>query len=83
MLLKWTQHLDGEEEKENFQREVRAAGKVLDRIKTILGEELNGLDRSEIDIRVFDLPNWENRQAFKNGYRSCLDTISKLITIKD
>lgn len=81
MDLKWTSNLSLED-KEDFQREVMSSRSVLRRLTEILKDEENGLDRSEMDVRVFNTPNWENIQAFKNGYRSCLSTISKFIDIE-
>lgn len=81
MQTKWTSHLPTDQDKEKFKQAVLGSKHALDRLTAILEEEEAGLDRSETNIKVFDLPNWENRQAFKNGYRSCLAVIKNLINL--
>lgn len=81
MYIKWTSHLQDQEDKKSFEQNIRGARSVLERLKDILDEEEKGLDRSEMDIRTFDLPNWANRQAYKNGYRSALSNLKKLVDL--
>lgn len=81
MYTKWTQHLKDPEEKERFVNSILGSKIVLRRLQDLLKEEEQSLDRSETDIRVFDQPNWAERQAFKNGYRSCLGVLNKLIDL--
>ena len=81
MYTKWTQHLKDPEEKERFVNSILGSKIVLRRLQDLLKEEEQSLDRSETDIRVFDQPNWAERQAFKNGYRSCLGVLQKLIDL--
>ena len=81
MFTKWTQHLKDPEERLRFESTVRSSSLVLERLQALLKEEEQSLDRSETDIRVFDQPNWAERQAFKNGYRSCLGVLNKLIDL--
>ena len=81
MYTKWTQHLKDPEERLRFEQGIRSSSTILARLQTLLKEEEEALDRSEADIRAFDLPNWAERQAFKNGYRSCLGVLNKLIDL--
>lgn len=81
MYTKWTQHLKDPEDKERFVNSILGSKIVLRRLQDLLKEEEQSLDRSETDIRVFDQPNWAERQAFKNGYRSCLGVLNKLIDL--
>lgn len=81
MYTKWTQHLKDPEEKERFVNSILGSKIVLRRLQDLLKEEEQSLDRSETDIRIFDQPNWAERQAFKNGYRSCLGVLQKLIDL--
>lgn len=81
MYTKWTQHIQDENEKKLFQVKVQSSKVVLERLMDILNEEEMALDRSETDIRTFDQPNWAERQAFKNGYRSALGMQKKLINL--
>lgn len=81
MYTKWTQHISDPEQKSRFENTIISSRPVLDRLKELLKEEERGLDRSEIDIKTFDQPNWEFRQAYKNGYRSSLNILMKLIDL--
>lgn len=81
MYTKWTQHLKDPEEKTRFENQVLNSKTVLERLLQILNEEEQALDRSELDIKAFDQPGWAYRQAFKNGYRSCLGVLKKLIDL--
>ena len=81
MYSKWTQHLKDPNEKIEFGSSVQGSKRVLDRLKTIFTELKDELDRSEMDIKSFDQPNWSERQAFKNGYRSSLCTAIKLVDL--
>jgi hypothetical protein len=81
MITKWFSNLASEDEKDNFVGAVVGSKPVLDRLLDILKEEEDRLDRSEMDPRVYDLANWEYRQAHKNGFRSCLNLVYKIINI--
>jgi len=81
MYTKWTSHINDPTEKESFQNSVLAARRVLDRQMAILKEELNTLDRSELDVKQFSVPNWDYLQAYKNGCRAMLNFNLKLIDL--
>lgn len=81
MYIRWTEHLKTEEEKERFQNSIYSAKIVLERLKDIIEEDEQTLDRSETDERVYETPNWDYRQAHKNGMRKYLNTIKKLIDL--
>ena len=78
MYTRWTQHLHDTEEKERFKQEVLSAKRVLDRLNEMVTEDLEALDRSEQDQRIYDLPNWDYRQAHKNGTRQYATAMQKL-----
>lgn len=81
MITAWTKHLRDQEEIEDFQKYIKSSVKVLDRLNELLEEEKRTLDRSETDLKSFDQPNWDYKQAYKNGYRACLQVIQKLIQV--
>lgn len=81
MITAWTKHLQSEEEKQRFISKILSSKEVLDRLNTLLIEEEKQLNVSETSIKDFDQPNWENRQAFKNGYRSCLGVLRRLVDL--
>lgn len=81
MLVAWTKHLKDIQEKEEFQSQIIGAKPVLDRLKQILTEEEAQIDRSEMDIKIFDQPNWAERQAYKNGCRAMLSILKRLVDL--
>lgn len=81
MYIDWTKNLKTQEEKTNFEHMLRSSKTVLGRLQELLQEREEGLDRSETDMKVYDLPNWESRQAHKNGFRQCLHIVNKLIDL--
>lgn len=80
MITAWTKHLN-DEEKQRFENKILSAKEVLDRLTVLISEEEKQLSLSETSIKDFDLPNWEYRQAFKNGYRSCLNVMRRLVDL--
>lgn len=81
MYVEWTKHLSDPEDKANFERQVHSSKQVLDRLKDIVKEKEEALDRSETNIRTYDLPNWDHRQSHKNGNRESLAFLHKLVDL--
>jgi hypothetical protein len=81
MLLRWTQHLKDPEERTAFESSILGSKRVLNRLMEILQEDETALDRSEIDIKTFEHPNWAYKQAYKNGQRNCIANLKKLIDL--
>lgn len=81
MYSEWTKNLTDPEVKVKFQQQIHSAKDVLDRQKVLLEEKLNTLDRSEVDITVYNTPNWAERQAHKNGQRSSLMYLLQLVDL--
>jgi hypothetical protein len=81
MYTKWTSHLTDPEEKTRFTNKILSSRSVLERLSTILNEQEKELDRIETDPRIYEIPNWEYRQADNNGYRRCLSILKKLINL--
>jgi hypothetical protein len=81
MYSRWTQHLQTEDEKNLFKHEVLRARPVLNRLLQILDEDEALLDRSEMDQRIYDTPNWDYRQAHKNGNRQQMQAVRLLIDL--
>ena len=78
MYVEWTKNLQTEQEKKDFSLQLFGNRRIMDRLKDILQDKENHLDRTETDIRVFESPNWAYRQAFKNGQREALGFLKKL-----
>lgn len=81
MYTEWTRHLSDPETKSQFQNQVKAAKPVLDRLTQILEEKEWTLDRTEMNIAVYNTPNWDNRQAHKNGNREILWFLKTLVNL--
>lgn len=81
MNLVWTKHLKTEEEKEKFKKVILSSKEVLKVLDSLLKEQEESLDRNETSLSAYDTPNWDYRQAHKNGYRSCISIVRKLINL--
>jgi acetyl-CoA carboxylase alpha subunit len=81
MYTRWTSHLKTEQEKENFKNEVLSAKSVLERLTQMIDEDVNQLEKSENDQRVYSIPNWSHLQAHKNGNRQSYATIRQMIDL--
>ncbi len=81
MITAWTKHLKTEEDKDKFEKSIRSAKHILERLTEILTEAENDLNNSEISSRNYDTPNWDYKQAHVNGQKSTLRTIKRLINL--
>ena len=80
MISEWTSHLK-EDEKERFRDTVRNSRHVLERLEQMLDGLESGIDRMELDPRIYDTPNWEMRIAHDNGFKQCLRKIKRIIDL--
>ncbi len=81
MYTKWASHIADPQEKINFERHVVSARPVLDRLRQLLEEDKAQLDKVEMNVKQFDNPNWDYRQAFYNGSKASYTSILKLIDL--
>lgn len=81
MITKWTSHLQTDKEKEDFEKEVQGAKRVLDRLKTMVEEQEKELNQAEINTKNYEIPNWDYRQAHNNGYRQCLHIMKRIVDL--
>ena len=81
MISAWTKHLKTPEEIERFSKFVQGSKLILERLRDIIQEDVNNLDSQEGTFKDFDVPNWDYKQAFRNGQRSTLKNIQRLLTI--
>lgn len=77
----WTKHLKDPEEIARFERTLWNSKPILDRLKQLVSEKEQSLDRSEASLEAYEKPNWAFIQAHKNGYRSCQEQIKALLTL--
>lgn len=81
MISAWTSHLKTEEEKEAFRNEVLGSRRVLQRLEQLMKIEEDGLDQSELNTKIYDIPNWDYRQADMNGCRRMIRTVRKIVNL--
>jgi hypothetical protein len=81
MISAWTSNLKTEEEKEAFRKEVLGSRRVLKRLQELMKIEEDGLDQAELNTKIYDIPNWDYRQADMNGCRRMIRTVNKLINL--
>lgn len=75
----WTNHLSDEKAKLEFEQMLLRSKPVLERLRTLVQNKEEELNRSENSLSQYDNTNWAYRQAHQNGFRSCQDRILKLI----
>lgn len=80
MKTAWTQGLNDEDSAQLI-KQVKSSTGVLDRLIEIMDRDERALSTQESKSSVYDLPNWEYRQADANGYRRCLREYKQLLTI--
>lgn len=81
MISAWTKHLQDEEEKKRFQSAVQGSKIVLNRLQALMNEMKDDAETIELNTKIYDIPNWDYRQADMNGYKRCLKQISKIINL--
>lgn len=79
MLIDWTSNIKDPEAKAKFEDAIRSARPVLQRLFDISSNLESQIDRIETNIKVYDTPNWDVRQAHKNGNRETLNYYKTLI----
>lgn len=80
-MMLWTKNLKTNEEKQRFEGALTSARPVLERLAELLSEEEESLTRSEMNIEEYYSYNWSHLQAHKNGQRSILRRIKRLINL--
>lgn len=81
MFTKWTSHISDPEEKVRFENQIISARPVLERLAQLITDDENSLDRVELSVKQFEVPNWGERQAFYNGSRASYKSLLKLIDL--
>jgi len=81
MITAWTKHLKDPQEIAKFERQLENAYSVLERQTEILKESLDQLENVETNLSEYDSPSWSYKQAHRNGQRSALKNILRLINL--
>jgi hypothetical protein len=81
VITAWTKHCKTEEEKERLKNSVLGSKIVLDRLNIIINEMKEDADQTELNTKIYDIPNWDYRQADTNGFKRALKLVSKIISL--
>jgi hypothetical protein len=78
--LEWTKGIHDPKKKEAFEATIRNSHVVLERLYDILVEREGELTSSECTVSDYDTPNWDVRQAHRNGERSQIRKLKDLLS---
>jgi hypothetical protein len=81
MYVGWTKHLSNEEDKNTFINQIKGSRPVLERLRDLVEEQIVDTDRSELSEKQFENPNWPYFQAYKNGFRSAMSILHRLVDL--
>lgn len=75
----WTANvINDQEEKESFESYLENNQRLLNRLREIIEEKENALDRSEVQLSAYDSVSWAYKQAHVNGRKAALAEIKQL-----
>jgi len=81
--LKWFGNERDKKAKEDFERILRNDGVVLGRLREVIEELREEVEREELDPGDFDSPSWALKQASRLGEKRGLKKIHDLLTFLD
>jgi len=81
MISAWTKHIKDEPDKERFRNSVLGSKIVLKRLEELLNEMKEDVDNAELNVKIYDSPNWDHKQAHLNGFKEALKKVSKIINL--
>lgn len=80
--VRWTKHLQPNEA-EDFKTVLHNSTYILRRLKDILKEDLDILEKADTNTSDFDNPNWTYRQAARIGEKASLRKTLELLEFLD
>lgn len=81
MQANWTKHLKDPEEKAKFATYIWSCRQAFKRQLDLLNEKEAELTDSERSPAQYDNPNWEYRQAHKNGAMEMIGFLKALVDL--
>lgn len=69
-----------EDKHESYEQAIRASTIIVRRLKEILRDWEDDLDRADVKINDYDTPSWSFKQAHRNGDRSRIRKLRDLLT---
>lgn len=76
--LVWTKHLKEEAEKDSFESLLRNSVQLFTVLRKILRADQKQIERKELSLSDFEDSSWAFKQAFRNGYKSALESQIRL-----
>lgn len=76
----WTTHLRDQQTKATFERAVRASGIALDRLRDILGQRLEALERELFSDEFLEKPNLDQRSYVTLGEMKQVRNLLAILT---
>lgn len=80
LSLEWTAGMDPEQ-KERFVLVLRNNSLLVDRINAILDQWDREIEKTEFSIKDYDTPNWDVKQAHRNGDRGRIKKLKDLFSL--
>jgi hypothetical protein len=82
MIGLWTANVvNNFEEKTSFEEYLRNNTRLLTRLKQIIEDKENALDKIDYSLSSYDNSNWSHKQAHINGRRAELVAFKQLLTL--
>lgn len=79
LALEWTRHLKTAKERDSFSALVVNSRQLLERLKDIVDDKIDGIERAEISSETYSNPAYASWQAHQNGRRASLKDIRRLL----
>lgn len=74
----WTKHLKTDKAKKDFEVYLRNSSSLIERLKAILTEKLEVLEKEEFSLSSYDTASWAYKQAHINGAKAEIQTLLDL-----
>jgi len=81
MISAWTKHISDAAEKEKFKQTVLSSKTTLQRLQAMINEMKEEVDNLELNNKIYDVPNWDYRQAHLNGFKDAIKKINRILTL--
>jgi hypothetical protein len=81
--LKWFKGERDKKVRDDFEKMLRHDGVVLGRLRDVIDELREEIERQETSIEDFDSPSWALKQASRLGEKRGLNKVRDLLTFLD
>ena len=77
----WVKHLKDPEEIDKLNKAILGSVVIRNRLTQIIKEKLESIDNTECSVSDYDSPSWSHKQAHRNGQKTALNEVLKLIDL--